>query len=79
MEKLHEYLKTMTPSEQRKFADRCGTSLGYLRKAVSVGQKIGVELAVAIQRESRCAVLVEDLRSDVDWKDIRRTLAKGGK
>lgn len=77
MEKLHEYLKTMLPSEQRKFAYRCGTSLGYLRKAISVGQKIGVELAVAIQRESCGVVRVEDLRPDVDWRGFRRTLTNG--
>lgn len=53
------------------FCDRCGTSEGYLRKAVSAGQKLGESLCINIERESRRAVTCEELRPDVDWAYIR--------
>jgi hypothetical protein len=40
METLRAYLKTLTPDEQAAFAKRCGTSIGYLRKALSTGPKL---------------------------------------
>lgn len=50
---------------------RCDTSLGYLRKAISVNQRIGEKLAIAIERESGGAVRCEEICPDVDWHYIR--------
>lgn len=68
METLREYLNSLDTSEQEDFASRCETSLSYLRKAISVDQKLGERLVIAIERESGGAVRCEKLRPDVDWK-----------
>lgn len=65
MEELREYLKTLTPDEQRDFAKRAGTSIGYLRKCLSTGQKIGGVIARRLDEESNSAVRKESLRYDI--------------
>lgn len=72
METLREYLNSLETSEQEAFAARCETSVSYLRKAISVNQKIGEKLAIAIERESGGAVRCEKLRPDVDWKYLSK-------
>lgn len=71
MEALREYLNSLVPDEQRAFAERCETSVGYLRKAISAGQKIAEKTVIAIERESGGAVRCEQLRPDVDWAYLR--------
>lgn len=51
METLRAYLNSLPTVEQEAFARRCGTSIGYLRKSISVG-RIGPELAARVERES---------------------------
>lgn len=75
MKKLLSYLNGLPPSEQAAFAQRSGTTVGYLRKAISKGQKIGEGLCINLERESQRAVLCEDLRNDVDWAYLRSTPA----
>ena len=73
MDTLRDYLNSMSPPEQVEFAARCGTSVGYLRKAISLGQNLGDRIVIAIERESDGAVTCESLRPDVDWKFLRGT------
>jgi DNA-binding transcriptional regulator YdaS (Cro superfamily) len=73
MKEVLAYLATLPPAERDAFAARCGTTVGYLRKAASVGQRIGEGIAICIERESNRAVTVEQLRPDVDWAYIRGT------
>ncbi len=68
MEKLLQYINALPPSERDLFAGRCGTSLSYLRKAVSLGQTLGPALCVSIERASGGTVRRADLRSD--WQLI---------
>lgn len=75
MDKLIHFLNSMSPPEQAAFANRCGTSIGYLRKAASKGQKLGDGLCINIERESARLVKCEDLRADVDWAFLRGTPA----
>jgi DNA-binding transcriptional regulator YdaS (Cro superfamily) len=72
METLREYLNSLDTSEQEDFAGRCETSLSYLRKAISIEQKIGERLVIAIERESGGKVRCEQLRPDVDWKYLSK-------
>lgn len=53
MEELKHFLNSLTLEEQRYFAKNCGTSLAYLRKAISKKSILGAEICVAIERESR--------------------------
>lgn len=75
MEKLITYLNGMGQADQAAFASRCGTTVGYLRKAASIGQKLSDGLCLRVAAESSGAVRPEDLRSDVDWHYLRQALA----
>lgn len=66
MDELLIYLNSLSKDEQDVFAKRCGTSVGYLRKACSKKQRIGAELCVAIERESGGAITRKTLRP-LDW------------
>lgn len=71
MNKLRAYLNCLPSEKQKAFADRCGTTIGYLRKAISKGQSFDADLCIAIERESERAVLCEDIRPDADWGYLR--------
>lgn len=73
MDELQKFLKAMPPDDRESFATRCGTTLGYLRKAISTGQQLGEKLCVNIDRESGGVISCESLRDDVDWAYIRAT------
>jgi DNA-binding transcriptional regulator YdaS (Cro superfamily) len=72
MDELREYLKSLGSVEQAEYAERCGTTIGYLRKALCTEPKLGESLAIALDRESNGAVPCEKLRPDVDWEYVRR-------
>lgn len=71
VETLRTYLNSLTPDEQGEYARRCGTSIGYLRKALSKKQRLGEQLTIALERESTGAVRCEDILPDVDWEYLR--------
>lgn len=73
METLRIYLNELSVTDQSAFAESCGTSVGYLRKAISTDQKLGEGLAIAIERETKGKVRCEELRPDVDWEFLRGT------
>jgi len=73
MKTLRTYLNTLNDVEREDFVRRCGTTLNYLRKAISINQRIGESLCINIERESAAAITCEDLRPDVDWGYLRRT------
>jgi DNA-binding transcriptional regulator YdaS (Cro superfamily) len=73
METLRLYLNSLSTDEQKAFALRCGTSLGYLRKAISCGHKVGSKLAIDIERESDGTVTCESLLPEADWRFLRNT------
>lgn len=73
MNKLLGYLNGLPKADRQAFAARCDTSEGYLRKAISKGQRLGESLCIAIERESGRAVCCEDIRADVDWAYLRNT------
>lgn len=71
MNTLLAYLNSLSPEEQTAFAARCDTSIGYLRKAISIDQRLGESLCINIERESGGAVRCEDIRPDTDWAFLR--------
>lgn len=75
MEKLRTYLNGMPLADQSAFADRCGTTIGYLRKAISTSSKLDGKTCIAIERESAGRVHCEDLRPDADWAYLRNSVA----
>lgn len=75
MDKLLTYLNGLSPQERDAFAKRCHTTVGYLRKACSVGQSLSEGMCLRIAAESANAVTPEHLRPDVNWSYIRTALA----
>lgn len=77
MEALRAYLKRLEPSAQRTFADKCGTTIGYLRKKISLSntskkpQRLGEHIVIAMERESCGEIRCEQMRPDVDWSVLR--------
>ncbi|HGM4887643.1 TPA: hypothetical protein ACKPX2_000627 [Stenotrophomonas maltophilia] len=65
METLRSYLKTLAPLEQADFARRAGTTIGYLRKALSTRQRFGGALVRQLHLESAGSVSLTDLRPDI--------------
>lgn len=73
MYKLLAYLNALGKPERAVFCAACGTTERYLRKAVSVKQRIGPDLCINIDRETSGVVRCEDLRPDIDWAYMRGT------
>ena len=74
MHELIQYINALGAQERLAFAQRCGTTIGYMRKAVSTGQKLRAETCSAIERESSARVTRRHLRPD-DWAEIWPELA----
>ena len=74
MQVLVHYLNSLSAEDRERFAKACGTSVGYLRKASSTGQRLGESLCVRISIESGGAVSCTALRPDVDWSIYQRWL-----
>ncbi|MGU2444407.1 transcriptional regulator [Burkholderia cenocepacia] len=80
MDKLLSFLNQLDLGARADFCRRIGTTEGYLRKAISVGQRLGPELCVNIERESHLEVTRRDLRKQ-DYTKIWPELVeqtKGG-
>lgn len=75
MQQLLVYLNKKTTRDQNIFAADCGTTIGYLRKACSIGSKFKPELCVVIEKVSRSSVTRRDLRPS-DWHLIWPELAQ---
>lgn len=75
MDKLLGYINSLAAEDREAFARRCGTSVGYLRKAGSVKQQLSEGLCLRIYAESGGKVSLEDLRPGVDWQYLRAALA----
>lgn len=73
--KLLDYLNSLRPADQAAFAERCGTSVAYLRQVAYGNRRCGEGLAIAIDRESGRQVRMQALRPDVDWKHLARAAA----
>lgn len=65
METLRTYLATLSPADQASYAQRAGTSIGYLRKALSKGQRFDGGLVRLLHIESAGAVCRTELRPDI--------------
>ena len=73
METLRAFINALQPDEQAYFAMRCGTTINYLRNAISSGKRLGESICINVDRESLGVVRCEYLRPDVDWAYLRGT------
>lgn len=65
MESLRLYLNSLPPAEQSAYAKRCGTTIGYLRKALSTKPNLDGALARRLDEESDGKVPRGELRPDI--------------
>jgi len=65
MKTLRAYLSTLSQSQQADYAMRAGTTIGYLRKALSVRPRIDGALVRRLDEQSNGAVSRYDLRPDI--------------
>jgi DNA-binding transcriptional regulator YdaS (Cro superfamily) len=78
MKTLLEFLNGLPVPEQERFAERCGTSIGYLRQIAYGHRKCVAELAINIERESKRAVVCEELCPTADWAYVRAERRRKG-
>lgn len=72
---LRAFLARLKPTEQVLFASDCGTTVGYLRKLLCrQAMKPDVSLVARISMASKGRVQPADLRPDVDWGLVRKTI-----
>ncbi len=69
MDTLRTYLSSMPVSQQADYAKRAGTTIGYLRKALSKGQRFDGALARRLDEQSGGAVSRLELRPDIFGED----------
>ena len=69
MQSLIDYINRLGQDDRAAFEVGVGTSIGYLRKARTVGQLLGPELCVNIERATGGIITRRDLRPD-DWYRI---------
>jgi len=72
MDSLRSYLATLPPVDQAAYAVRCGTTIGYLRKALSTKPKLDGALVRRLSEESGDAVSREELRPDIFAPDAAK-------
>lgn len=65
METLRTYLATLSTVDQAAYAKRCGTSIGYLRKALSTKPRLDGALVRKLDEQSEGKVSRFDLRPDI--------------
>lgn len=69
MESLRSYLNSLIPSDQAAYAKRCGTTIGYLRKALSTKPNLDGGLVRLLWDHSHGKVSRHELRSDI-WTRV---------
>jgi len=65
MDTLRHYLSTLSPADQAVYAKRAGTTINYLRKAMSLGQRFDGGLVRQLDIHSGGAVSRSELRPDI--------------
>jgi DNA-binding transcriptional regulator YdaS (Cro superfamily) len=73
VQKLRQYVNSLSPRARESFARRCGTTIEYLRKAISIGSTFSAKLTISIERESGGVVRCEDVDPSADWAFLRET------
>ncbi|MFV0446923.1 MAG: hypothetical protein ACK5MF_00385 [Vibrio sp.] len=66
MNKLREFLNSLSSTEQSQFATNCGTTIASLRTAISKKSKLGAALCMKIEIQSAQKVTRLDLLSMTD-------------
>ena len=69
MEKFKTYWRSLSAHDKITLANECMTSVQYLSKSASIGNKLGPLICAGIERHSGGEVTRKELRPD-DWNLI---------
>lgn len=69
MEALRNYINSLALEDQESYAIRCGTTIGYLRKAISKRHRMDGALVRQLDENSGGVVSRADLRPDI-WPEL---------
>lgn len=69
METLRKYLNSLPRQDQRDYAIRCGTTVNYLRNAISNKKRFDGALCLRLEKESGGKVKKHELRPDI-WPEL---------
>lgn len=72
MDKLRHYLNSLTPDQQDAYAKAAGTTVGYLRKALSTKPQLDGALCRKLDELSNGLVPRASLRPDIWPEDVPR-------
>lgn len=69
MKNLRAYLNSLHQADREAYAVACGTTVNYLRKAISVGSQFDGALARLLDENSGGVVKKAELRPDI-WPEL---------
>lgn len=75
MEKLLNFLNSLSQEDRFAFCKKANTSENYIRKAVCTKSNLGIKLCSKIEQATNGQVTRRDLRPD-DWHEIWPELAE---
>lgn len=73
-ESLRQFMKGIPTKDRAAFAERCGTTKGYLELVRYGGKACNIELAIALHRESNGKVPMQEMYPDLDWDYLRSVM-----
>lgn len=71
MDKLIEYINSLSSPDREKLEKKINTTINYLRRANSGKVRLGVNVCISIEKHTGGVVRCEDLRPDIDWGFLR--------
>lgn len=73
---LIELMRSLDAVSPDSLAKRCDTSVVQLRQVALGFRRANPALAIKLERETKRAVVCEDLRPDIDWAYLRNSLGE---
>lgn len=69
---LQQYFLSLSDEQKEEFAQVCKTSVGQIQQVMYGHRRCNPALAIAIDRESKGAVVCDDLCPEVDFAYLRK-------
>ncbi|MGA4742417.1 helix-turn-helix domain-containing protein [Acinetobacter junii] len=68
---LKKYFRTLSKAQKEEFAERCETTVDYMKLIIFGVRSCTAKLAIDIDRESKGAVKCEELCPEADFNYLR--------
>lgn len=70
---LKKYFRTLSKAQKEAFAERCDTTVDYMKLIIFGVRSCTAKLAIDIDRESEGAVKCEELCPEADFQYLRES------